>query len=58
MSVRVFECNLCGHKMRFGAANCGYCYQTTPVLNRLPVIAALGVALILIICLIAVVAAA
>ncbi len=44
--------------MRLGAANCGYCHQATPVLNRLPVIAALGVALILIICLIAVVAAA
>jgi hypothetical protein len=58
MSVRVFECNVCGHKMRLGAANCGYCRHTTPVMNRLPVIAALVVAIILVICLIALLAAA
>lgn len=31
--MRVFRC-FCGHKMRFGAACCGYCGNPAPFFNR------------------------
>jgi hypothetical protein len=31
--MRVFRCS-CGHKMRFGAARCGRCYDHSPFYNR------------------------
>ena len=33
--LRVFECAACGHKLRFGAENCGKCYTPTPLRNRI-----------------------
>ena len=26
MTVRVFRCRRCGHKMRFSGPKCGYCF--------------------------------
>lgn len=31
--LRIFYCG-CGHKIRFGAARCGYCGDGAPILNR------------------------
>ncbi|MHC0052828.1 hypothetical protein [Actibacterium sp. D379-3] len=27
MTVRLFRCKHCGHKMRFAGNRCGYCYR-------------------------------
>ncbi|UMA63574.1 hypothetical protein LVO79_11030 [Roseivivax marinus] len=34
MSVRVFRCPDCDHRLRFGADECGACFCPTPALNR------------------------
>lgn len=31
--MRVFRCS-CGHRMRFGANRCGWCWAGTPFYNR------------------------
>ncbi|MFC0281307.1 hypothetical protein ACFOHK_07025 [Falsigemmobacter intermedius] len=31
--IRFFECS-CGHKLRFGSARCGWCYERTTLVNR------------------------
>jgi hypothetical protein len=31
--MRILWC-FCGHRMRFGAARCGWCYQSTSFYNR------------------------
>lgn len=32
--LRVFSCNSCGHKMRFGSRLCGYRLSPAPMYNR------------------------
>lgn len=32
-TMRIFHCD-CGHKMRFGARDCGRCHAPTRVYNR------------------------
>ncbi len=32
--MRLFTCAACGHKMRFGAARCGQCWQAAPMYNQ------------------------
>ncbi len=32
--LRVFRCDICGHKLRFGTSRCSACTADTPVLNR------------------------
>jgi hypothetical protein len=34
MTVRIFHCRNCGHKMRYGAKNCGYSHVRAPIRNR------------------------
>lgn len=33
-AIRLFFCEDCEHKLRFGAARCGLCGHRTPVVNR------------------------
>jgi hypothetical protein len=33
-SLRLFTCATCGHKIRFGAARCGQCWQAAPLYNQ------------------------
>ena len=32
--VRAFECQHCGHKLRFGSKVCGWCFRPTPIYNK------------------------
>lgn len=41
-SYRPYSCSACGHKLRFGASNCGRCYEPTGLLNRRWIWATLG----------------
>lgn len=33
-AFRIFACEDCGHRIRFGARHCGYCRHKAPLLNR------------------------
>lgn len=33
MTIRLFTCD-CGHKLRFGATECGKCWERTPFQNH------------------------
>ncbi len=44
---RYFRCRYCNHRLRFGAHECGSCYQPTQMANRVPTWTVLGVALLL-----------
>lgn len=39
MALRLFRCGDCGHRLRYGAANCGKCGHPTPEKNRVEFIA-------------------
>ncbi len=45
-SHRYFKCRYCNHKLRFGAQQCGSCYQPTQMINRVPTWTVLGLALV------------
>ncbi|MCT4369436.1 hypothetical protein CLG85_003385 [Yangia mangrovi] len=45
-SHRYFKCRYCNHKLRFGAHQCGSCYQPTQMINRVPTWTVLGLALV------------
>ena len=36
MTVRIFKCRSCRHKMRFGAEYCGRCGRKVQVFNVIP----------------------
>ncbi len=39
--VRIFNCNRCRHKVRFGTEHCSACGWPTPFLNRMDIWAVL-----------------
>ena len=46
MTIRLFECPDCGHKMRLKGKTCGMCYAEKPLLKRMGVLVRVGVSLL------------
>jgi hypothetical protein len=47
--LRLFFCAACDHHLRFGRSRCSVCYEPTPLLNRLSVVAAIGMVVLLVV---------
>ena len=45
--IRLFTCNTCYQKLRFGSVRCGQCWQPAPLLNQRRFYIATGTALVL-----------
>jgi hypothetical protein len=47
MTIRLYKCERCDHKIRLGAYKCGKCAEPTPMINRDYVLATTFVAAII-----------
>ena len=45
--IRLFDCDVCDHRLRLGVSRCGNCGHPTPLLNRKATYEVLAVLLIL-----------
>ena len=49
MAIRLFRCRDCGHRLRYGARNCGKCGHPTPDQNQVAFVAYPALVLVLMI---------
>uniref|UniRef100_UPI0040475F61 hypothetical protein n=1 Tax=Yoonia sp. TaxID=2212373 RepID=UPI0040475F61 len=45
MTLRIFTCTSCGHKMRASGARCGACFVPKQTYQRIPVLILAGIGL-------------
>lgn len=47
MTIRVFTCPSCSHRLRLGSARCGRCYMPTLLLNRWSILIPIAIILMM-----------